>query len=59
MNLTSRIYKNKTEIPTRVHVGRAPIERTPCTGRVCVLEKTLRLYAEKKTKVLVVPERAD
>ncbi|KAM3213883.1 hypothetical protein ACQJBY_066364 [Aegilops geniculata] len=39
----------------RVRVGRAPIERAPCTNRVCALEKTLRGYAEKRTETVVVP----
>ncbi|KAI4981696.1 hypothetical protein ZWY2020_022188 [Hordeum vulgare] len=39
----------------RVRVGRAPVERLPCAGRVCALEKTLRCYAEKKTDTVVVP----
>ncbi|XBI63463.1 hypothetical protein VPH35_043868 [Triticum aestivum] len=39
----------------RVHVGRTPIERPPCPNRVCALEKTLRLYAEKKNGTVVVP----
>ncbi|KAE8811934.1 hypothetical protein D1007_11150 [Hordeum vulgare] len=39
----------------RVRVGRARVERLPCAGRVCALEKTLRCYAEKKTDTVVVP----
>uniref|UniRef100_A0A8I6XEH5 Protein FAR1-RELATED SEQUENCE n=1 Tax=Hordeum vulgare subsp. vulgare TaxID=112509 RepID=A0A8I6XEH5_HORVV len=39
----------------RVCVGRAPVKRLPCAGRVCALEKTLRCYAEKKTDTVVVP----
>ncbi|VAI68442.1 unnamed protein product [Triticum turgidum subsp. durum] len=39
----------------RVHIGRAPLERPPCAGRVCALEKTLRGYAEKRTNTVVVP----
>ncbi|XP_044319573.1 uncharacterized protein [Triticum aestivum] len=39
----------------RIRIGRAPIERTPCAGRVCALEKTLRGYAEKKTDIVMVP----
>lgn len=38
----------------RVRVGRARVERLPCAGRVCALEKTLRCYAEKKTDTVVV-----
>ncbi|XP_048529604.1 uncharacterized protein LOC125508853 isoform X2 [Triticum urartu] len=39
----------------RVHIGRAPLERPPCAGRVCALEKTLRGYAEKRTDTVLVP----
>ncbi|XP_048532086.1 uncharacterized protein LOC125510856 [Triticum urartu] len=38
----------------RVRIGRAPIERAPCAGRVCALEKTLSGYAENKTDTIVV-----
>ncbi|XBI94326.1 hypothetical protein VPH35_030986 [Triticum aestivum] len=39
----------------RICIGRAPIERTPCAGRICALKKTLRGYVEKKTDIVVVP----
>ncbi|XBJ22436.1 hypothetical protein VPH35_000829 [Triticum aestivum] len=39
----------------RIRIGRAPIERTPCAGRVSALEKTLRGYTEKRTDTVVVP----
>uniref|UniRef100_A0A453DNQ6 Uncharacterized protein n=1 Tax=Aegilops tauschii subsp. strangulata TaxID=200361 RepID=A0A453DNQ6_AEGTS len=37
-----------------VRIGRAPIERASCPGRVCALEKTLRGYAQKKIDTAVV-----
>ncbi|KAM3190057.1 hypothetical protein ACQJBY_068339 [Aegilops geniculata] len=38
----------------RVRIGRAPLERPPCAGRISALEKSLRCYAEKKRETVVV-----
>ncbi|XBI83228.1 hypothetical protein VPH35_091758 [Triticum aestivum] len=50
--------KNNPQVPgwtKRVLVGHAPLEGTPCAGKISGLEKTLRSYAEKKTDTLLIP----
>ncbi|KAM3190917.1 hypothetical protein ACQJBY_068719 [Aegilops geniculata] len=52
---TGKDVPQAPEWTKRVRIGRAPLERPPCAGRVCALEKTLRGYAERRTDTVVVP----
>uniref|UniRef100_A0A8R7QHP4 FAR1 domain-containing protein n=2 Tax=Triticum urartu TaxID=4572 RepID=A0A8R7QHP4_TRIUA len=40
----------------RLRIGRAPLDRVPCAGRVTPLEETIRRYADKPTESVVKPQ---
>lgn len=43
----------------RIRIGKAPLERPPCAGRISALGKSLRCYAEKKRETVVIPDVGD
>ncbi|VAH60598.1 unnamed protein product [Triticum turgidum subsp. durum] len=40
----------------RLRIGRAPLDRVPCAGRVTPLEETIRRYADKPSENVVKPK---